>query len=246
MGCLKFSGAFTDNSVGGCGDLDPPREIDYDRKSISSLAQIAMSRHETRRQTGRQTRLTDRPIVLVGMMGAGKTSIGRRLATRLGIKFLDADQEIEAAAGMTIPDIFQEHGEAAFREGERKVIARLLSNSEPIVLATGGGAFLDEDTRVLIKAEAVSIWLNTEFNVLMERVRRRNNRPLLKTDDPEATMRKLLAERTPVYAQADIAVETGDGPHQSVVTKIEYALASNYEALRRPHTVSPIKREAQS
>jgi shikimate kinase len=135
-----------------------------------------------------------RSVVLVGMMGAGKSSVGRRLATRLGLPFTDADNEIEAAAGMSIPEIFAAHGEAAFRSGEARVIARLLDGG-PQVLATGGGAFMNADTRAAIRAKAVSVWLKAEFDVLMRRVKRRSDRPLLKTADPAATLKALMETR---------------------------------------------------
>ncbi len=163
--------------------------------------------------------LGGRSIVLVGMMGAGKTSVGKRLAQRLGLPFVDADAEIEAGAQMTIPEIFDRFGEAYFREGERRVIARLLVDG-PKVLATGGGAFLNEATRERIGQAGVSIWLKPEFDALLRRVRKRSNRPLLRTADPEATLRRLLEERSPTYALADITIESRDGPHESVVDVI--------------------------
>ena len=171
-----------------------------------------------------------RPIVLVGLMGAGKSSIGRRLAARLNVPFIDADDEIEKAANLSIPEIFERHGETAFRDGERRVIARLLGG--PLgVLATGGGAFMDRQTRDLIRERGLSIWLKAEIETLLKRVARRNNRPLLKQGDPRAVLEKLMAERHPVYAEADLTVETGDGPHDLVVDQIlavlrERALAS--------------------
>jgi shikimate kinase/3-dehydroquinate synthase len=168
----------------------------------------------------------DRSIVLVGLMGAGKTTIGRRLAQKLGLGFVDADVEIERAAGESIPEIFERHGEAAFREGERRVIARLLEG-ERRVLATGGGAFMDESTRALIAEQGISIWLHAELDVLMRRVARRNNRPLLKQGDPRATMERLIAERYPVYATADIKVESIEGPHETVVDDV-LALLDTY------------------
>ncbi len=157
-----------------------------------------------------------RSIVLVGMMGAGKTSVGKRLASKLGLPFVDADMEIEAGAQLTIPEIFERFGEAYFREGERKVIARLL-NSGPQVLATGGGAFMNKTTRENIAARGVSIWLKPDVEVLLARVRKKSNRPLLQTADPEATLRRILEERSPTYALADIIIESRDGPHESVV-----------------------------
>jgi shikimate kinase/3-dehydroquinate synthase len=169
--------------------------------------------------------LGGRSIVLVGMMGAGKTSVGRRLAQRLGLPFVDADAEIEAGARMTIPEIFERFGEPYFRDGERKVIARLLDGG-PKVLATGGGAFINPTTRQRIAASGISIWLKPEFDVLLRRVRKRSNRPLLQTADPEATLRKILEERSPTYALADLTIDSRDGPHDVVVEMI-------LEALRR-------------
>ncbi len=160
--------------------------------------------------------LGGRSIVLVGMMGAGKTSVGKRLATKLGLPFVDVDAEIEAGAQLTIPEIFERFGEAYFRDGERKVIARLL-NSRPQVLATGGGAFMNKTTRDNIASHSLSIWLKPDVEVLLARVRKRSNRPLLQTADPEQTLRRLLAERSPIYALADITIESRDGPHESVV-----------------------------
>src|SRR6201986_1060292 len=160
--------------------------------------------------------LGGRSIVLVGMMGAGKTSVGRRLAAKLGLPFVDADAEIEAGAQMTVPEIFARFGEAYFRDGERKVIARLMADGQK-VLATGGGAFMNEQTRQRIAGSGVSIWLKPDFDVLMRRVRKRSNRPLLQTANPEETVRKLLAERSPVYGLADLTIESRDGPHESVV-----------------------------
>jgi len=170
-------------------------------------------------------RLGDRSIVLIGMMGVGKSSIGRRLGARLGIPFVDADAEIESAAGMNISDIFARHGEAAFRSGEARVIARLLAGG-PQVLATGGGAVMNEATRALIKQRGVSIWLSAELDLLMRRIsKRKAERPMLQTNDPAATLRELLATRGPIYAQADITVQSRDVPHDAIVTEIVEALA---------------------
>ncbi|HRK23605.1 MAG TPA: shikimate kinase [Beijerinckiaceae bacterium] len=174
-------------------------------------------------------RLGDRSIVLVGMMGAGKTSIGKRLGQFLDLPFIDADDAIEEAADMSIPDIFARHGEAEFRAGERRVIARLLKQG-PQVLATGGGAFMNEATRQAIREAGLSLWLKADFDVIMRRVRRRSNRPLLKTDDPEATVRKLIAERYPVYALADITVLSADVPHEEMVDVVVAALANHLAA----------------
>ena len=167
--------------------------------------------------------LGPRSVVLVGMMGAGKSSIGRRLALRLGIPFVDADAEIEKAHRMTIPDIFEKYDEAYFRSGEARVIARLLE-SGPQVLATGGGAFINADTRAVIAAKGISVWLNAEFDVLMRRIRRRHDRPLLKTEDPGATLRRLMEERNPVYALADLIVQSREVPHEKIVDEIVDAL----------------------
>jgi shikimate kinase len=174
-------------------------------------------------------RLGSRSVVLVGLMGAGKSTVGRRLAQKLGLTFLDADHEIEAAAGMTIPDMFAIFGEAYFRDGERRVIARLLQEG-PIVLATGGGAFMSEETRANVAAAAISIWLKADLDVLMRRVRKRTNRPLLQNADPEGTMRKLMEVRHPIYAQADLTVESHEVPHERVVTEIVKALSTWLDA----------------
>jgi shikimate kinase / 3-dehydroquinate synthase len=163
--------------------------------------------------------LSGRSVVLVGMMGAGKTSVGKRLAAKLGLPFVDADAEIEAGAQLTISEIFERFGELYFREGERKVIARLL-NGGPLVLATGGGAFMNPTTRDNIAKRGVSIWLKPSFDILLARVRKKSNRPLLKTADPEQTLRRLLEERTPTYALADFTIESLDGSHDAVVEAI--------------------------
>ena len=176
-------------------------------------------------------RLGDRSIVLIGMMGVGKSSIGRRLGSRLGVPFVDADTEIEQAAGMNIADIFARHGEAAFRSGEARVIARLL-NGGPQVLATGGGAVMSEATRALIKERGVSIWLSAELDLLLRRIsKRKAERPMLQTDDPAATLRDLLTTRRPIYAQADITVQSRDVPHDAIVTEIIEALTAFLGAL---------------
>jgi shikimate kinase len=169
-----------------------------------------------------------RTVALVGLMGAGKTTVGRRLAQALHLPFADADEEIVHAAGRSIQEIFAEHGECEFRRGERQVIARLLTG--PVhVLATGGGAFIDAKTRELMKERAISIWLKAPLEVLMKRVTKRDHRPLLKEDDPQAVMTRLIEERYPIYAEADITIETGAGPHGSAVVAIIEAL--------RAHTV---------
>ena len=159
-------------------------------------------------------------------MGVGKSSIGRRLAQRLALPFIDADSEIEAAAGATIEDIFQRHGEAAFRDGERRVIARLLE-SPPHVLATGGGAFMDASTRALIRARAVSIWLRADIELMLARVGRRGNRPLLKSGEPRAVLEQLMAQRYPIYAEADLTVDSVDGPPEATLERVLAALAAH-------------------
>lgn len=160
-----------------------------------------------------------RTVALVGMMGAGKSSVGRRLANRLGVIFKDADGEIEMAAGCSVSEIFERYGEPAFRDGERKVIARLL-DEPPLVLATGGGAFIDSQTRARLKERAMTVWIKAPIEVLMNRVSRRGNRPLLRTADPRGTLERLLLERAPVYAEADITVESDEGPHAVAVDLI--------------------------
>ena len=169
-----------------------------------------------------------RSVVLVGMMGAGKSTIGRRLSVRLALPFLDADAEIEAGHfGMPIPDIFTKYGEPYFRDGEVRVIARLL-DSGPAVIATGGGAVMREETRDRIRQKAVSIWLKVDTDVIMRRVKRRSDRPLLQTADPEATVERLIREREPVYGQADVTVWSRDVPHEKIVDECMSAL---YEKL---------------
>jgi shikimate kinase len=166
-----------------------------------------------------------RSIVLVGMMGAGKSSIGRRVAARLGIPFVDADVAIEEAAGMSIADIFAAHGEPYFRAGEARVIARLLDHG-PQVLATGGGAFMNEQTRANVRDKGVSVWLKAELDVLTRRLKRRNDRPLLKTADPVATLANLLAERNPIYGEADVTVMSREIAHELIVGEIIAAVSS--------------------
>jgi shikimate kinase len=172
-------------------------------------------------------------IVLVGLMGAGKSCIGKRLAARLGVRFVDADQEIEQAAGCSVAEIFARHGEAAFRDGERRVIARLLGEP-PHVLATGGGAFMDPSTRTLLRSRAVTVWLRADLEVMLARVSRRGNRPLLKTGDPRTVLERLIAERYPVYAEADLTVDSIDGPPDATVERVIAALASHGNAAIDP------------
>jgi shikimate kinase len=167
--------------------------------------------------------LGKRSIVLVGMMGAGKSTIGRRLSARLRLPFVDADMEIEAAAGMSIADIFESHGEPHFRDGEARVIARLLDGG-PAVIATGGGAFMRGDTRSRIGSKAVSIWLKADADIIMKRVKRRADRPLLRTADPAATVGRLIEEREPVYQHADLTIWSRDVPHEKIVDECIGAL----------------------
>jgi len=162
--------------------------------------------------------LNGRSIVLVGMMGAGKSSVGRRLAKALDLPFVDADTEIEKAAGMSIPDIFATHGEPEFRAGERRVVARLLEEGLSVI-ATGGGAFIDDGTREKVRARGISVWLKAEVDVLLKRVKKRGGRPLLKNGDPEQILRDLLAQREPIYALADITVISQDVPHEAMVAE---------------------------
>lgn len=176
----------------------------------------------------RYTPLRARTITLVGLMGVGKSSVGRRLANALDLPFKDADVEIEAAAGRSIPDIFAEMGEPAFREGERRVITRLLENP-PHVLATGGGAFMNDETRALIKERSISVWLKADLDVLVRRVSRKDSRPLLSGKDPLAVLTELAEKRYPVYAQADIMVETGDTAHHVTVDQVIRALTAFLE-----------------
>jgi shikimate kinase len=173
----------------------------------------------------RVSRLLDgRTVVMVGMMGAGKSSVGRRLAARLGLPFVDADTEIEQAANATISEIFDRHGEAYFRDGERRVIRRLLDGN-PKVLATGGGAFMLPETRAIIRENGISVWLKADRDLILSRVRRRSNRPLLRTADPEAVIDRLIAERQPFYAEADIHIQSRDVAHDVVIDDILAALA---------------------
>ena len=192
------------------------RSAEQDRDRDRQLAEIRQS-------------LGQNSLVLIGLMGAGKSAVGRRLAASLNLPFTDADSEIEAAAGQSIAEIFAEHGEAYFRTGERKVIARLLENG-PQVLATGGGAYMDPETRAAVKEHGISIWLKASLRVMMKRVGRRDNRPLLQVDNPETVMKKLMAERDPVYAEADITVESKEAPHEVMVGSIIDALTARLQA----------------
>jgi shikimate kinase len=165
-----------------------------------------------------------KPLILVGLMGAGKSAVGRRMAARLNVPFIDADAEIEKAAGCSIADIFAREGEEGFRAGERRVVARLLDTEPVHVLATGGGAFMDPDTRALISDKGISLWLRANLDVLFERVSRRSHRPLLKTADPKGTLAALMEKRYPVYAEADIVVDSSEGPIAPMVDKVMTAV----------------------
>ncbi|HZP19607.1 MAG TPA: shikimate kinase [Bauldia sp.] len=173
--------------------------------------------------------LAGRTLVMVGMMGAGKSSVGRRLAARLGLPFVDADSEIEAAANATITEIFEEHGEAYFRDGERRVIQRLLDGT-PKVLATGGGAFIQPDTRAIIEANGISIWLKADRDLILSRIKRRHTRPLLKNGDPAEIVDRLIGERYPIYAKADVHVQSRDVAHDAVIDDILAALLDYLES----------------
>ncbi len=195
---------------------------------FSSLDEAGEQTEGSRRGHPLSRQLGTRSIVLVGLMGAGKSTVGRRLAQTLKLPFRDADHEIEAAAGMTIPDIFSMHGEEHFRDGERRVIARLLQEG-PMVLATGGGAFMNEETRQNVAEHGISIWLKADLDVLMRRVRKRDTRPLLRNADPEGTMRKLMEIRYPVYALADLTIDSHEAPHDRVVADIIKALGAWFD-----------------
>ena len=173
--------------------------------------------------------LPQQTIVLVGLMGAGKSCIGKRMAHRLGLPFIDADQAIEQAAGCSISEIFERHGEGNFRDGERRVIARLLEGP-PHVLATGGGAFMDPRTRALIREKAISVWLRADLDLLMRRVARRNDRPLLQVPEPRQKLAELMAERYPVYAEADVTVDSTDGPPEATLERVVQSLDAFFAA----------------
>src|SRR3954471_12064074 len=169
------------------------------------------------------TKRLDRPIVLVGLMGVGKSTVGRRLAKRLGLPFVDSDSAIEDAAGYTAAEMFERYGEQDFRDGERRLVARLI-DGEIRVIATGGGAYVDARTRQLLNERAITIWLDAPVDILAERTSRRNTRPLLRTQDPKATLERLSEERRPSYEEAHIHVKSGNGEHKGVVDSIVRAL----------------------
>jgi shikimate kinase len=169
------------------------------------------------------TKRLDRPVVLVGLMGVGKSTVGRRLAVRLGVPFVDSDEEIEDAAGYSAAEIFERFGERDFRDGERRLVARLVEG-EIRVIATGGGAFVDANTRRLLNERAITVWLDAPVDILAERTARRDTRPLLRSSDPKAVLQKLAEERRPSYAEAHIHIKSGGGAHQDVVEAIVRAL----------------------
>lgn len=183
------------------------------------IAHELMLQSPTAPTRNRKSRWQRQPIVLVGLMGVGKSTVGKRLAHRLGLPFVDADNEIEEAAGMSIADIFAQFGEPYFRDGERRVIQRLI-DGRPKVIATGGGAFVNDATRALILSDALAIWLDADIDVLVERVRRRDTRPLLRGKDPASVLRELAAVRNPLYAQAHIRVPSNNAPHEATVRAI--------------------------
>jgi shikimate kinase len=185
------------------------------------MATISRQKRDSSRK--RQSTMIDRPIVLVGMMGVGKTSIGRKLAERLGLPFVDADEEIEKAAGLSVAEIFERFGEEYFRDGERRVIARLIEGNAKVI-ATGGGAFINDETRALILSQTHSIWLNADIDVLVERVSRRSHRPLLVGRDPRSVLIELGKKRDPIYAQAEIHASSDISPHGVTVEQIMKAL----------------------
>lgn len=181
------------------------------------LDETSLSAHEIEALAAR----IDRPVVLVGMMGVGKSSVGRKLATLLHMPFIDADDEIEKAAQMSIPEMFAQYGEPYFRDGERRVIARIIDGpGTRAVIATGGGAFVNAETRALILEKAIPVWLDSEVDVLLERVGRKDNRPLLKQGNPRDVLTRLRSEREPFYSQAPIQIKSTSGPHSRTVTKV--------------------------
>src|SRR5918997_3514320 len=192
---------------------------------FNSLDEVGGQEQASRRGHPLSRQLGARSLVLVGLMGAGKSTVGRRLAQTLQLPFRDADHEIEAAAGMSIPDIFSIHGEEYFRDGEKRVIARLLQEG-PMVLATGGGAFMNEETPQRIAELGISVWLRADLDVLMRRLRKRTTRPLLQTSDPDWTMRRLMETRHPVYATADLTVDSHETPHDKVVAEVVKTLSA--------------------
>ena len=198
------------------GQLQPGSETEPEPLSGTPSPEDVSGAFETRP-------FAQRPIALVGMMGVGKTTVGRRLAKRMGRQFYDSDEEIERASGRTVSGYFRDHGEADFRGGERRVIARLLGEPDAVV-ATGGGAFVNPDTRALLQAGALVVWLQADFNTVMARVSKKDTRPLLRVPDPGARVRELMAEREPFYELAHVHVRVARGPHMRTVGKVERAV----------------------
>lgn len=230
------------------GDLRP--RVGCEGRATEDQMNLGLNERKGEDRQDRSAEIRDllgrQSIVLIGLMGAGKTAVGRRLANRLDLPFIDADTEIEVAAGASISEIFAEHGEAYFRHGERKVVARLLEGG-PQVLATGGGAYMNADTRAAIKKHGLSVWLKADLKVLLKRVGRRSSRPLLTGDDPEKVMKRLIEQRYPIYAEADITVESRDVPHEVIVGAVIDALADKLGCKarapkRRPRKTSDAQR----
>ena len=205
----------------------PAPDISKRRKSLSGGRAVA-SKSGGGVERLRAPALSPRPIALVGLMGVGKTTVGRRLAKRLGWAHVDSDHEIEAASGRTVAGYFRDHGQDAFRAGERRVIERLLRENSPMILSTGGGAFIPEDTRTLLLERATVVWLKGDLDTIMARVSKRDTRPLLQVADPRAKMTELMAERYPLYGLADVTVNIARGPHMRTVNRVLRALA-DYE-----------------
>jgi shikimate kinase len=218
--CSTYYPVFTTKNpkVANCFRLTPRRDIGH-------FVMAELHPPKNRKNDMQAALVINRPVVLVGMMGVGKTSIGKRLAARLGTPFVDADDEIEKAAGLSITEIFAKFGEDYFRDGERRVIARLIEG-EPKVIATGGGAFVNDDTRALILERATSIWLNADVQVLADRVSRRSHRPLLKGKDPVAVLTELGKVRNPLYAAANLHIRSDSSPHVRTVEDILKALSA--------------------
>jgi len=225
-------------------DIKPHAHVQTHNAAVTACLQAfraARSRIlETRAVTDDLSYMRGRSIALVGMPGVGKTTIGRRLSKKLDMPFYDSDEEIERASGRTVAGYFRDHGEAAFRAGERRVIERLL-DGPPIILATGGGAYVQEDTQAALNAGAICIWLKANQNVIFERVKRKKNRPLLNVPDPKAKLGELLKAREPHYARAHIIVDANTGPHTRTVDRVIKSLRARYEASETSDKVAKCK-----
>ena len=215
-----------------------PASLAEERRGMQRSTAKVQTRAKVRSEAPATAFVPNRTIVLVGLMGAGKTNIGRRLAARLNLPFFDSDCEIEAAAGETVEEIFRNRGEAVFRDGERRVIARLLAQPAH-VLATGGGAFMDPVTRAEIARRGVSVWLRADIDTLLTRVARRSNRPLLKHGNPRAVLAELIERRYPIYAEADIVIDSGEAPPELTATRVIAALADCQRAASPPDPETP-------